>query len=142
MSYWRVPRTVMVTALVVAVSSSARAQQTETHWAANVVVPQANCYSLGGRPTVRIEQVRAGVVIRGQVATTLVEVDLRNPTSSRLEAELLMPVPDGAVVRGFSYQGASREPSARILPRDEARAIYEQFVARARDPALLEFAGF
>src|SRR5207253_5801044 len=87
-------------------------------------------------------QVRAGVVIRGQVATTLVEVDLRNPSPARLEAELLMPVPDGALVRGFSYAGSSREPTARLLPRDEARQTYDRIVAQARDPALLEFAGF
>src|SRR5439155_10718314 len=58
------------------------------------------------------------------------------------EAELLVPVPDGAVVRGFSFQGAGAEPSARLLPRDEGRETYDRIVAQARDPALLEFAGF
>ena len=33
-----------------------------------------------GAAAVRIEQVRAGVVIRGQVATTMIEVRLRNPS--------------------------------------------------------------
>ena len=41
------------------------------------------------------------------------------PRRARQEAELLVPVPDGAVVRGFSFQGAGAEPSARLLPRDE-----------------------
>lgn len=122
---------------------TAAAQQTVPRpWAANVVVPQASCYTMGRQPAVRIEQVRAGVVIRGQVATTMVEVHLRNPSPGRLEAELLMPVPDGAVVRGFSYAGSSREPTARLLPRDEARQTYDRIVAQARDPALLEFAGY
>ena len=82
------------------------------------------------------------MVIRGQVATTTVEIQLRNPSPGRLEAELLMPVPDGAMVRGFSYAGSSREPTARLLPRDEARQTYDRIVAQARDPALLEFAGY
>jgi Ca-activated chloride channel family protein len=82
------------------------------------------------------------VVIREQVATTMMEIRLRNPATARQEAELLVPVPDRAVIRGFSFQGPGAEPSARLLPRDEAKAIYDRIVAQARDPALLEFAGF
>ena len=67
---------------------------------------------------------------------------MRNPGTSRQEAELLVPVPDGAVVRGFSFQGHGAEPTARLLPRDEGRQTYDRIVAQARDPALLEFAGF
>lgn len=111
-------------------------------WAGNIVVPQASCYPTGRQSVVLIEQVRAGVVIRGQAATTTVEIQLRNPSSGRLEAEVLMPVPDGAVVRGFSYDGSSRGPTARLLPRDEARRTYDQIVAQSRDPALLEFVGY
>lgn len=123
-------------------ATSAAQQHANRPWAANVVVPQASCYAMGRQPAVEIERVRAGVVIRGQVATTTVEIQLRNPSSGRLEAELLMPVPDGSVVRGFSYAGSSREPTAELLPRDEARLIYDRIVAQARDPALMEFAGY
>ena len=112
-------------------------------WAANVVVPQARTYAMRGQqPAVLIERVRAGVVIRDQAATTIIEVGLRNPGAGRIEAELLMPVPDGAVVRQFAYAGSSREPTARLLPRDEARQTYDRIVSRSRDPALLEFAGY
>ena len=121
----------------------ARAQRgADGSWAANVVVPQATCYPIGRPEAVRIERVRAGIVIKGQMATTMVEVALRNPTGARLEAELLMPVPDGAVVRGFSYAGSAAGPSARVLPRDEARRTYDRIVAQAKDPALLEFSGY
>src|SRR4051794_27086869 len=101
-------------ALAALVGPSARAQQVaHAPWASNVVIPQARSYAMDRRGAVAIEQVRAGVVIRGQAATTMVEVRLRNPTPGRLEAELLMPVPDGAVVRGFSYDGPASEPTAR-----------------------------
>ena len=69
-------------------ATSAAQQHVPRPWAANVVVPQASCYTMGRQPAVRIEQVRAGVVIRGQVATTTVEIQLRNPGPGRLEAEL------------------------------------------------------
>lgn len=111
-------------------------------WSAHVVVPQARSYAFGRSPALQITNVTAGVVIRDQVATTMMEIRLRNPSGTRQEAELLVPVPDGAVVRGFSFQGAGAEPSARLLPRDEGRATYDRIVAQARDPALLEFAGF
>ncbi|MBU0618052.1 MAG: VWA domain-containing protein, partial [Planctomycetes bacterium] len=70
------------------------------------------------------------------------DIDLYNPSSRRLEAELLVPVPDRAVVRGFAFQGAAAEPTAQILTHEEARRIYNEIVARVRDPALLEFAGY
>ena len=111
-------------------------------WSPNVVIPQARAYSMGRTPALQITEVVAGVVIRDQVATTVMEVRLRNPGSTRQEAELLVPVPDKAVVRGFTFQGTGAEPSARLLPRDEAREAYERIVAQARDPALLEFAGY
>ncbi len=97
---------------------------------------------MGRAAALEISGVTVGVVIREQVATTMMEIRLRNPTAARQEAELLVPVPDKAAIRGFSFQGSGPEPSARLLPRDEAKATYDRIVATARDPALLEFAGF
>jgi Ca-activated chloride channel homolog len=136
-------RSPLALVLIAVLASSVRSQEVApVTWASNVVVPQSRGYAMGLQAAVRIEQVRAGVVIRGQVATTLMEIQLRNPGRDRLEAELLVPVPDGAVVRGFAYSGSSREPSARLLPKEEARQIYDGLVSKARDPALLEFVGY
>ena len=122
---------------------TAHAQNTHGRpWSSNVVVPQARSYALGRLPALQITGVSVGVVIRDQVASTMMEIRLRNPVAARQEAELLVPVPDGAVVQGFSFQGPGSEPSARLLPRDEGRETYDRIVAQARDPALLEFAGF
>jgi Ca-activated chloride channel family protein len=93
-------------------------------------------------PALQITGLTVGVVIREQVATTMMEIRLKNPSATRQEAELLVPVPEGAVVQGFSFQGSGSEPSARLLPHDEAKATYDRIVAQARDPALLEFAGY
>jgi Ca-activated chloride channel family protein len=59
-----------------------------------------------------------------------------------VEAELVVPVPDGATVRGFTFQGSAAEPTAALLPKDEARRTYDGIVAKMRDPALLEFIGY
>jgi len=114
-----------------------------------IVVPQARAFVIGaaGVPTpptspIQITLVDAAVSIVEQAATTTLDISLVNTTRERREAELVVPVPDGAVVRGFTFQGAASEPSAQVLPRDDARRIYESIVAKVRDPALLEFIGF
>lgn len=93
----------------------------------------------GGR--VEITEVVVTGQITDQTATTVMDIALRNTSGRRMEAEMLVPVPDGAVVRGLTFQGAGREPTAELLRREEARSIYQSIVSRSRDPALLEFIG-
>lgn len=109
---------------------------------ANVIVPQGRVFPIHReRPPVELTEVNATVQIIDQVATTTLDLVVTNKSQIRTEAELLVPVPDGAVVRGFTFQGSSAEPTARLLPKEEARRLYEAIVAKTRDPALLEFAG-
>lgn len=111
--------------------------------ASHVVIPQARSFTIERRgEAVVIEKVDAMVRILDATATTTLEVSLRNASSSLAEAVLLLPVPDGAVVGSFLFQGASAEPTAQVLRRDEARRLYDAIVAKVRDPALLEFAGY
>ena len=111
--------------------------------AANIIVPQSRAYSLSSwEEEVEITGVVAEVRILQQVATTTMDVALANRTSSIQEAEMLIPVPDGAVVRSFNFEGSAKEPTARLLPKAEAQSTYRAIVAKLRDPALLEFSGY
>lgn len=110
------------------------------HWAANVIVPQSRVMSSLASP-VKVTEVTAGVVILEQVATTTMDIQLQNPAPSRVEAELVVPVPDGSVLRSFAFEGKASEPTMQVLPAAEARQIYQSIVAQMRDPALLEFLG-
>jgi Ca-activated chloride channel homolog len=107
--------------------------------ASHVIIPQTRSFTHERHGTVIITKVDVGIVILEQVATTTMDIHLRNPTNRRLEAEMVVPVPDDAVVRGFDFQGTGKEPSAELLPKDEARRIYDSIVSKMRDPALLEF---
>jgi len=111
--------------------------------APNVLMPQSRAYSFAPERAraVSITKVEALVDIIAAAATTTVEISLENKTNARQEAEIMFPVPDGAVIRGFAYDGPGGEITAKVLPRDEARKIYEQLVAKIKDPALVEFAG-
>ena len=110
--------------------------------AAHIVVPQARSFGAAATQSVQVTEVNVGVVIVEQVATTTMDIHLQNPTSRRLEAELIVPVPDKSAVRGFTFQGAASEPTAELLARSEARQIYDRIVSKMKDPALLEFVGY
>jgi Ca-activated chloride channel family protein len=113
------------------------------HGAANLIIPQSRAYSLSGlQRQVQITGVTAEVRILQQVATTTMDVGLDNPTRQIQEAEMLIPVPDGAVVRSFTFAGSAKESTAKLLPKAEAQAIYRSIVSKLRDPALLEFASY
>jgi Ca-activated chloride channel family protein len=105
-------------------------------------MPQVRAFRIDRtRSPVRITGVTAGVVILEQVATTTLEISLSNPAGRQQQAELLLPVPEGVALRGFTFQGSAKEPTAKLLPKDQARRIYDSIVSRMLDPALLEFAG-
>ncbi len=93
-------------------------------------------------PVVRLTAMNVEARIDGQVATTTLEMSLHNPGHRPQEAQLVLPVPEGVSIRSMAYDGVGVEPTARLLPREEARRIYDSIVNRQRDPALLEFAGY
>lgn len=104
------------------------------------VVPQIRAYPpdaqlTPGSAAPEITAVRADVAVRGREAATEITVGLRNPTEQLIEAELLLPVPSGAIAGRDKPDG----PAAEILGKREARAACQDLVGRTRDPALLEF---
>jgi Ca-activated chloride channel family protein len=111
-------------------------------FASNVIVPQARAMTLHPGAAVEITGVDVSVAILEQTSTTTMDISLQNPHGRRLEAELIVPVPDGAVVKGFTFQGSAKEPTAEVLPLAESKRIYESIVAKMRDPALVEFLGY
>ncbi len=112
--------------------------------ASNVIVPQcrARAFTPDRRGTIEITEISVLIDILESTATTTIEIRLHNRSNRRQEAELIVPVPDGAVVRGFAYDGPGGLITAEVLPKDEARRIYQQLVAKIRDPALVEFIGY
>ena len=112
------------------------------HHAPNYIVPQSRAYSFAvsaapryarAPQRVQVTEVQVGVVILSQVATTTMDVSLYNPSRRRLEAQLLVPVPEGAMLKGFDFHGTAKEPTAKLLPKAEAKRTYHAIVARVRD---------
>jgi Ca-activated chloride channel homolog len=131
-----------------AVFSGSALAQTITHshphihlLASHIIVPQARAFAPHAAGTATITEVNVSVDIVEQVATTTMDISLTNATGRLLEAQMVVPVPDKAALRGFTFQGAASEPTAQLLPKEEARKLYDAIVAKTRDPALLEFIG-
>lgn len=84
---------------------------------------------------------RVDVTISEQTARTAVDQEFRNPTNQRLEGFYIFPIPKGAHIDSFSMDVDGKMTEAELLDADKARKIYEDIVRRAKDPALLEYAG-
>ncbi|MFI5454147.1 MAG: VIT domain-containing protein [Isosphaerales bacterium] len=88
-----------------------------------------------------IREVRIDGRVRDQVAEVQVSQTFHNPGSFQLEAEFLFPLPEEGAIQNFVLMVDGRELTGRLLPKDEARRIYEEVVRSKRDPALLEYMG-
>jgi len=81
------------------------------------------------------------VTIRDGVVTTHVDQVFRNDTGVDVEGRYVFPLPQGAVVSAFTMWVDGEPVTAEVFEAEEARAIYEDYVRRAVDPALLEYVG-
>lgn len=90
---------------------------------------------------VQVKSVDVSVKITDRLAVTTMTMSLYNPSSRQQESEVIIPVPVTAAIHEFGLEGAQGKFPGKLIPRDEARRIYDEIVRRSLDPGLLEFAG-
>ncbi|QDV05372.1 von Willebrand factor type A domain protein [Planctomycetes bacterium Poly30] len=143
--------------LALAASPLAASASNQPHdlrpWCSHVVLPQsgvirtapATAQGAHAGAAVEVRGVDADISIVDGIATTKLTIAVGNASASPQEAEVLLPVPRGAVISGFALEGISGNPapaaSYDVLAKDAAIATYRTIVEQLRDPALLEFAG-
>ncbi|MCW3095246.1 MAG: uncharacterized protein JWL77_864 [Chthonomonadaceae bacterium] len=88
-----------------------------------------------------VKDLHVTTVINDAVAETTVSQTFVNSSSVAQEGTYLYPLPEGATPTAFSMTIGEKTMEPRILPAEEARTIYEGYVRRYRDPALLEYVG-
>ncbi len=84
---------------------------------------------------------RVNVEIDSQIARTSVDMRFDNDGNGLAEGTFVFPLPQGAVVENLVMYINDIPIEARVLPADEARAVYDAIVRQYRDPALLEYIG-
>ncbi len=92
-------------------------------------------------PPLAIRSHHVSVSVRERIAETSVTQTFLNSTSSTLEATYVFPVPEGATVSGFAMWVNGQRVEGEMLDSSTARSVYEQIVARMRDPGLVEYIG-
>jgi Ca-activated chloride channel family protein len=89
----------------------------------------------------KIKQLAVDVNLTDQIAKVQVSQSFVNTGSRQMEVRFLFPLPyDGAVDR-MTFLVDGKEYEAKLLNAGEARRIFEDYVRRAQDPALLEWMG-
>ena len=90
----------------------------------------------------KIKELDYHAKIVDQVAQVQVTQSFVNTGSAPMEVAFVFPIPyDGAIDR-MTFMVDGKEYDAKILPAKEARQIYESYVRRNQDPALLEWVGY
>lgn len=86
-----------------------------------------------------VKSLKANVTIVDQVATTEIDQVFHNDSASQLEGTFFFPIPDSAALSDFRLEINGELVKGQVLNRDEARRIYEGYLHRYQDPALLEY---
>ncbi len=88
-----------------------------------------------------VKNMKVSTIINDAVAETTIEQTFVNSSPVAQEGTYLYPLPEGATPTGFTMTVGDKTMEPRILTHDEAHTIYEGYVRRYRDPALLEYVG-
>jgi Ca-activated chloride channel homolog len=89
----------------------------------------------------RIRELTVDAAIKNQIASTQVTQVFENTSGRTIQASFVFPIPYDGAVSQMTFLVDGKEYEAKLLPADEARRIYEGYVRRNQDPALLEWVG-
>ncbi|MFO0913261.1 MAG: VIT domain-containing protein [Pirellulales bacterium] len=92
--------------------------------------------------TYKIKSLEADMRWEDGVAKVQVTQTFVNTGSQTLEAAFVFPLPADGAIDAVTLLVDGKEFTGRVLAKDEARQIYESYVRRNRDPALLEWVGY
>ncbi|WP_226663461.1 VIT and vWA domain-containing protein [Microbulbifer aggregans] len=89
-------------------------------------------------PQLEIREHHVNVVIEDGYAITEVDQTFANPHDQQLEAVYTFPVPEKASVGEFTYWIDGKPVTGEVLPKKQARDLYEQEKSQGRRTALTE----
>jgi Ca-activated chloride channel family protein len=90
----------------------------------------------------KIKELEYHAKVVDQVAQVQVTQSFVNTGSAQMEVSFVFPLPyDGAIDR-MTFMVDGKEYDAKLLKKEDARRIYEGYVRRNQDPALLEWVGY
>ena len=79
--------------------------------------------------------------IRNQVAEVQVAQTFRNRSNRTLQVKFVFPLPYDGAIDQMTFMVDGQELEGRLLEADQAREIYQSYVRRNQDPALVQWIG-
>ncbi len=89
----------------------------------------------------RIQELSVEAQVNDQAARVQITQTFINTSRQPMEVQFVFPLPPDSAVDRLTFLVDGREFAGKLLPADEARRIYESYVRRMQDPALLEWLG-
>ncbi len=88
-----------------------------------------------------IAKLEVDASIRNQVAEVQVAQTFRNRSSRTLQVKFVFPLPYDGAIDQMTFMVDGQELEGRLLEADQAREIYQSYVRRNQDPALVQWIG-
>ena len=89
----------------------------------------------------KIQELDVNATVNDQVAKVQVSQSFVNTGSRQMEVSFVFPLPYDGAVDQMTFMVDGKEYPAKLLSAREARRIYEGYIRRNEDPALLEWMG-
>ncbi len=89
----------------------------------------------------KIKELSVQARLVDQVARVQVTQSFVNTGSRQMEVSFVFPLPYDSAVDQLTFMVDGKEYAGKLLAADEARKIYEGYIRRNQDPALLEWIG-
>jgi tetratricopeptide (TPR) repeat protein len=86
----------------------------------------------------KLVSLEAKAVVQGPLAFTELHLTFHNPEDRVREGRFTIALPTGAAISRFAMKIGQGWQEAEVVERQAARQIYEDFLHRRQDPALLE----
>ncbi len=89
----------------------------------------------------KIQELKVDTTVTDQVAKVQVSQSFVNTGSRQMEVSFIFPLPYDGAVDSMTFMVDGKEYPAQLLNAKDARRVYEGYVRRNQDPALLEWMG-
>jgi tetratricopeptide (TPR) repeat protein len=86
----------------------------------------------------RLRTLTANAFVQGPIALTELQLSFDNPEERVLEGRFSITLPPGAALSRFAMEIDGRWQEGEVLERKQAQQVYEDFLHRRQDPALME----
>ena len=93
------------------------------------------------QPQFMLKEISVDANIKDQIAKTQVTQTFKNTSNRTIETTFVFPLPTDAAIENFTLMVDGKELTGKLMAADKAKEVYQGYVRRFEDPALLQWVG-